>query len=258
MSKFIPEKLFVEYKGDNKSNIPKEKRKYTLTHSDETGDLFLTIGEEYDYEKTNDTRDEVLAEWNKKDEIDILNVVLQVTVDSNIAKTIIRDKIFREELPLALEAIMYGDRQFLKEDSNLYNAPIIINFQSEILKYNKVEQWGTVSDYLNENTRLEEVKNLYKRDYDKDILEETIIRLLALYIKIEVNILFGREAVYCLREAEILKSQKIEAEEYLPDEIEVSIGLKVGSITPIYNNAIITFLIKDNVVKIKDSKMINI
>lgn len=258
MSKFIPEKLFVEYKDLKESNIPKEKRKYTLTHSDETGDLFLSIGEEYDYEKTNETRDEVFAEWNKKDAVDVLNVVLQVSVDSNITKTVIRDKIFREELSLVLEAIMYGDRQFLKENSNLYDAPVIIKFKSEILKYNKVEQWGIVSDYLYEDIRFEEVKHLYRCDNNKDTLEEAIIMLLALYIKIEINILFGREAVYCLREAEILKSQKIEVDEYLPDELEVSIGLKVGSHTPIYNNAIITFLIKDNVVKIKDSKIINI
>ena len=30
-----------------------DKRKYTLTHSDETGELFLTIGKKYDNESIN-------------------------------------------------------------------------------------------------------------------------------------------------------------------------------------------------------------
>ena len=38
-------------------------RKYTLTHSDITADLFLTIGLEYAYDEISEMRDEVLAEW---------------------------------------------------------------------------------------------------------------------------------------------------------------------------------------------------
>ena len=34
-----------------------------LTHSDITGELFLTIAAKYDYDKITDMRDEVLAEW---------------------------------------------------------------------------------------------------------------------------------------------------------------------------------------------------
>ena len=44
MSKFIPEKLFVEYKDKVDIDTKNKDRKYTLTHSDETADLFLTIG----------------------------------------------------------------------------------------------------------------------------------------------------------------------------------------------------------------------
>ena len=89
MSKFIPEKLFVEYKDKVDIDTKNKDRKYTLTHSDETADLFLTIGKKYDYEKTNETRDEVLAEWKVVDGRDILSVYLQVSLDSSLNKTII-------------------------------------------------------------------------------------------------------------------------------------------------------------------------
>ena len=258
VSKFIPEKLFVKYKDNVDINTEKKNRKYTLTHSDETADLFLTIGEKYDYEKINETRDEVLAEWKVIDGRDILYVYLQVSLDSSLTKTIIRDKVFRQELPLALNAIIYGDKDFLKENPELYEATIIINFKSDIPKYNKIEEWGIVKDYLNEDNRCNKnAAKLYVRDDKNDALEEAIIRVLSLYIKIQVNIFAGREASYCLKDAEVLYSKRIDKGEYLPEEFEIGIGLKVGNPTPLYNNFIIIFLIKDNVINIKDSKMIN-
>lgn len=258
MSKFIPEKLFVEYKDKVDIDTKNKDRKYTLTHSDETADLFLTIGKKYDYEKTNETRDEVLAEWKVVDGRDILSVYLQVSLDSSLNKTIIRDKVFREELSLALNAIIYGDKDFIKENSELYKATVIINFKSDIPKYNKIEEWGIVIDYLNEETRCNKhAAKLYVRDYKNDDIEEALISVLSLYIKIQVNIFAGREASYCLKDAEVLYSKKIDKGEYLPDEFEVGIGVKVGNPTPLYNNFIIIFLIKDNVINIKDSKMIN-
>ena len=258
MSKFIPGKLFVEYKDNVDINTQKEERKYTLTHSDETADLFLTIGKKYDYEKTNETRDEVLVEWKVVDGRNILSIYIQVSLDSSITKTIIRDKVFREELPLALNAIVYGEKDFLNENPELYKATVIINFKSEISKYNKVEEWGIVADYLKEESRCNKHSaKLYVKENKNDDIEEALIRVLSLYIKIQVNIFAGREASYCLKDAEVLYSKKIDKAEYFPDEFEVGIGLKIGNPTPLYNNFIIIFLIKDNVINIKDSKMIN-
>ena len=256
VSKFIPEKLFVEYKDIDINN--KKDRKYTLTHSDETADLFLTIDKKYNYEKTNETRDEVLAEWKESDGRYTLKVYLQISLDSDLSKTIIRDKIFREELPLALKAIVYGDKEFLKENSELYKAKVIVSFKSDTPKYNKVEEWGIVLDYLEDYSRCNKgISKLHVRDTKNNEIEEALIRVLALYIKIQVNIFAGRDATYCLRDAELLYSKKINKDDYLQDEYEVAIGLKIGIPTPIYNNFIIIFLIKDNVINIKDSKMIN-
>jgi len=44
--------------GETNPIIP---RKYTLTHSDITRELFLTIAAKYDYDKITDMRDKVLS-----------------------------------------------------------------------------------------------------------------------------------------------------------------------------------------------------
>lgn len=148
LSKFDPEMLNVEYRDGVEKASPIISRKYTLTHSDETGELFLTIGEKFAYDRINKTRDEVLAEWIKVDDKYILFVYVLVDGKFGPQLAAIRDTIFRKELPLALYAIFYGDKELLEEHKELYEAPIIVYFKSSIPQYNKVEKIGDVSEYI--------------------------------------------------------------------------------------------------------------
>lgn len=57
-------------------------------------------------------RDEVLAQWQTFEGKPLLQVYVYVGQFGPVI-TGIRDMIFRRELPLALEAIRYGDSEFL-------------------------------------------------------------------------------------------------------------------------------------------------
>ena len=48
---FTPDKLEITLIDPVTENGPVEDRKYTLTHSDETGMLFLDIGNVYNYSR---------------------------------------------------------------------------------------------------------------------------------------------------------------------------------------------------------------
>ncbi|WP_368505003.1 staygreen family protein [Alkalihalophilus sp. As8PL] len=146
MGRLDPEKLFVEYREGVTVTEPVIPRRYTLTHSDLTAELFLTIGSEYAYDQINTMRDEVLAEWRMQNGSYFLYVYVYVG-DYGPVTTVIRDEIFRRELPLALEAIIYGDQPFFEAHSELIDAPIWIYFDSTDTTYNKFEYWGTPKDY---------------------------------------------------------------------------------------------------------------
>lgn len=150
MKRLNPEKLHVEYRNGVTTAHPIVGRKYTLTHSDETGDLFLTIGLEYAFDQINKMRDEVLAEWQIDEGAPLLYVYVYVGQFGPII-TAIRNTIFRRELPLALKAMFYGDSEFFKEYPQLYNAPIWIYFDSSNPEYNRFEFWGTPRDYTSPN-----------------------------------------------------------------------------------------------------------
>ena len=142
MKHLKPDKLKIEYRDGVTQTEPVIGRKYTLTHSDRTEELFLTIGKEFAYDKINVLRDEVLAEWRLNNEHPYLHVYVYLNgrLDSDLSKR--RDIIFRRELPLALEAIRYGDREFFKEHPGLDYAHIWIHFDSANPDYNRLDYYG--------------------------------------------------------------------------------------------------------------------
>ncbi|EKO1912059.1 staygreen family protein [Clostridium botulinum] len=146
MSKLNPEKLSVEFRDGVTNTEPILGRRYTLTHSDITAELFLTIGLTYAYDKIDVMRDEVLGEWIEKEKNYLFHVYLHVDGNNPIV-TGVRNHIFRRELPLALEAIRYGDRKFFSFHPKLDNSPIIVHFISSYPSFDRIEKWGTFSDY---------------------------------------------------------------------------------------------------------------
>jgi hypothetical protein len=152
MSRLRPEKLHVRFAGDVEPEGPIAPRRYTLTHSDTTGDLFLAIGLDYDRRQasgwyTRLMRDEVLAEWRENDDGPSLHVYCHVSGGLVFGTAGWRYAIFRHELPLVLEAFRYGDHALFAAHPELDGAPIRIHFQARQRRYRRVERWGTPADY---------------------------------------------------------------------------------------------------------------
>ncbi|MED1467086.1 staygreen family protein [Bacillus salipaludis] len=144
MNNFNPEKLSVEYLEGITATGPIIPRSYTLTHSDLTGDLFLTIGIHYAWDKINPMRDEVLGEWKQIGGTFYYCVYLHIDQGQyNQNQAAKRNEIFKRELPLALTAIRYGDRFFFNAYPHLDQAKIIINFMSAHPQFARQECWGT-------------------------------------------------------------------------------------------------------------------
>lgn len=153
MKRLNLEKLSVEFRKRVTTTESIVPRRYTLTYSDITAELFLTIGLRYAYNKTNATRDEVLGEWVKVGDQYFFYVYLYVDGQFDPGVTAIRNYIFRRELPLALEAIRYGDKKFFSAHSELNDAPIIVHFMSANPQFNRIENWGTFSHYYISSSR---------------------------------------------------------------------------------------------------------
>lgn len=152
MSHLDPRKLHVEYLKGVTPAEPILPRTYTLTHSDTTGELFLTIAPRYNQPQvsgwyTRLMRDEVLAEWQEDEDGPALHVHCHVSGGLILGTARWRYEIFRRELPLVLEAFRFGDRQLFEAQPALDEAPIRVHFAASQRRYRRTERWGTPADF---------------------------------------------------------------------------------------------------------------
>ena len=152
MSHLNPNKLHVEFMEGVTPEEPLTPRAYTLTHSDSTGDLFLSIAQQYNIRQisgwyTRLMRDEVLAQWELEDELPSLQVYCHVSGGLIFGTAGWRESIFRRHMPMVLEAFRYGDRRLFDAHPALDNATIWVHFHRARSNQDKVEAWGQANDY---------------------------------------------------------------------------------------------------------------
>jgi hypothetical protein len=152
MSNFYPEKLHVKFIGEADPEGPESPRKYTLTHSDVTGELFLSIGMVYDQQAisgwyTRFMRDEVLAEFLEGEQGPELHVSCHVSGGWVLGSASWRYAIFQRHMIQVLQAFRNGDEVFLESNRRYDQAPVIIHFHSRNQRYNVTENWGYLTDY---------------------------------------------------------------------------------------------------------------
>ncbi|MDF2929621.1 MAG: hypothetical protein K0Q75_1859 [Anaerospora sp.] len=154
MFKFTKNNLSVNLRPGITPCQPIIPRRYTLTHSDQTGQLFLSIGLDYATDEINASRDEVLAEWHCLGTRSY-QFHAYVYIGSHCSKTeaASRNRHFIRRLPLALSAIYGGDRSFFYNRTELLTAPIWLHFQSAYCKFHRTEYWGMFTEYANGYSR---------------------------------------------------------------------------------------------------------
>jgi len=149
MSELHPEKLHVTFHEGTTASELSLPRRYTLTHSDVTGDLFLSIGAEYDHKQisgfyTRLMRDEVLAEiLNKQQEL-FLHVYCHVSGGVVFGTAGWRNDILHGHMSMVIEALRYGDRALFSAHPEMNGASVKVHFISNRAKYNTTEDWGLV------------------------------------------------------------------------------------------------------------------
>ncbi len=147
MKEFNPRNVFVQYRDIMKPQEPVMSRKYTLTHSDTTAELFVFVAKNYAEDKITKLRDEVRIAWEQNEKG--IALIGSVIVDGKgvIGDAFIRNKIFYNEMPTALKALRRADRFLFEKHPYLDNAPVLIHFISNNPAYDKTYNFGVIGNY---------------------------------------------------------------------------------------------------------------
>lgn len=152
MTSLNPEKLHVRFQPDTTPDEFHLPRRYTLTHSDATGDLFLCIGSEFDYNQINNIytrlmRDEVLAEWKNDNGELSFHIYCHVSGGLVFGSAGWRYSIFQHHLRQVLEALREGDDRLFYLHPELDKTIISVHFSSTSARYNRIEEHGVFEKY---------------------------------------------------------------------------------------------------------------
>lgn len=151
MKKINTDKVFTEMRDGVTATYPISGRKYTMTHSDETADLFVTIGVNFAEDKVKRLRDEVRLQFIIIDQTPTLygEVVIDgIGVPGNPP---VREALFKNEMPTALQAIRYADRALFDMYPELDQTPVYIHFLSANPDHNKLYDYGIIGKYQPSN-----------------------------------------------------------------------------------------------------------
>jgi len=148
---FDAAKLTVKFGDGTLTDGPLTSRCYTLTHSDRTGDLFLTVDAEYDRRalralQVRLERDEVRGEWVITAEEPRLDLHMMAQGGLPLfGSGAMRCRIFRHYRPMVLAALRHGDRAFAAAHPELDRAPVTARFHWRRGR-EETESWGTWGD----------------------------------------------------------------------------------------------------------------
>ncbi|KAL0351550.1 UNVERIFIED_CONTAM: Magnesium dechelatase SGRL, chloroplastic [Sesamum calycinum] len=94
------------------------------------------------------SKDDVVAEWTDVNGNLFLNVHCYVSGPNSLLDMAaeFRYHIFSKELPLVLEAVVFGDSDLFREHKQLMDALVRVYFHSSSKKYNRMECWGPLKD----------------------------------------------------------------------------------------------------------------
>lgn len=147
MRNLNPKKVFAQYRGEIKPYEPVTGRKYTITHSDTTAEMFVFIADDYAEDQISQMRDEVRIEWQWNKRGYVLNGSVLVDVNNSEVNSKIRNEIFYREMPTALQALRQADRFMFEKHTMLDNTPVYIKFISNNPEYDKTYNFGPIGDY---------------------------------------------------------------------------------------------------------------
>lgn len=136
--------LKVEF-DTNINNVSLADRKYTLTHSDETGLRYLFVGAGFRKERCNNLKDEVLGNWSEINDQRELHISCSLYSEYSSLTLEERYDKFKSHMPRAITAIIYGDLEYIITN-RLLDKAVCVHFLSDYMPSH--EYYGRVNDYI--------------------------------------------------------------------------------------------------------------
>ena len=147
MSEMNFQKVFVQYRDFITPYDPVLNRKYTITHSDITADLFVTIASSYANDQVTEMQDDVKIGWEQTNQGLLLLGWVFIDGAGAFYNPEMRNHVFYSEMSKALMALRHADRFLFHAYPNINSTPVFFHFVSDNPAYDKIYNFGHIGSY---------------------------------------------------------------------------------------------------------------
>lgn len=145
---------------DSSSTITKFQlpRKYTSTHSDETKEIYISIGATYNpillaSEEAREVQSQVVGRWKCRNGKYQIHFTVLVSTEKN-PYPFFRNLIFCQELGVVLEGFAFAETALLKLYPSLAQTKIYVHFKSINPAYERVEYWHRLGSWVTRSCQI--------------------------------------------------------------------------------------------------------
>ena len=123
-------------------------RKYTSTHNDDTAQIFISVGSEYNKILLNtaevrNVQSQILGKWNRKHHKYSIHFKAYISTEQN-PQAELRNLIICKELGIVMQSVALAETALLNKYPKLNKTKIYVHFSSIDPKYDRIEYWNTL------------------------------------------------------------------------------------------------------------------
>lgn len=258
MSKSDIYNLTINLNEDILDDGPIIPRCYEVTYLKSSKAMSVNINKDEDKSKNIYKGYGFCGRWCYENNKYMLFFQINITSENNEYDSIKeRDKEIRLELPLMLNAIRKTEEKFFGRYKDLDDAEVFIKFNSIYDDFFKVENWGSIKNYL--NIELEDKKSIREKYIDGHLIklqnkvnmqDKIILNFISYYIELYLYPRYGREIKFLIKDISILNIDQVKNINEIDTHYELVASVKILNKIEI-QEVLLNIIVKENKVLIK-------
>lgn len=250
-------KLTINRNENILENGPIVPRCYEVIYSKQSNLIEVNIDKNEDKSKSIYKGEGLCGRWCYENDKYMLFFQINIKSEEDHNKLIEKNKEVRESIPLMIKAIRKVEEQLFMKNKSLEDAEIFIKFNCKDDEFYKVENWGKLKSYIEEEYKNEKISMekdtsdyIAKQKNKVKMRENVILNLISYHIELFLFPRYGKNIGFLINDIEILSMEEILNMNGVGNDYEIVVSVKLLGKAGV-EETILSILVRKNKVLVK-------
>lgn len=238
-------------------NGPILPRCYEVTYLKSSNSIEVNIDRDEDKSKNIYKGEGLCGRWCYENNKYMLFFQINIKSEDGYDKLIEKNKEVRENIPLMIKAIRKVEEKLCMKNKNLEDAEIFIKFNCKEDDFYKVENWGKLKSYIEEEYKNEKVSMekdtsdyIAKQKNKITMRESVILNLISYHIELFLFPRYGKNIGFLINNMKIISMEEILNMNGIGNDYELVVSIELLGKAGV-EETLLSVLVKKNKVLVK-------